>query len=117
VTFKELREQSGMTRTQFAKYFNISYRTIQNWELGLRECPQYLLDLMEYKLKKVYLIYKDSIDDACEIKGYIIGTEEDADRYCDELNKNSKYTWEEYTWERLDLLNPKADMERGGEDG
>ena len=50
--FKELRQASGMDRTQFAKYFNIPYRTVQNWELELRECPEYLLDLMHYKLQK-----------------------------------------------------------------
>ena len=50
MTFKELREGSGMTRGQFAEYFEIPYRTVQNWELGLRVCPDYLLKLMQYKL-------------------------------------------------------------------
>lgn len=50
MTFKELREGSGMARGQFAEYFDIPYRTVQNWELGLRECPEYLLKLMQYKL-------------------------------------------------------------------
>jgi DNA-binding transcriptional regulator YiaG len=48
---KEIRTASGMSRKQFAEYFEIPYRTLQNWELGLRECPEYLLKLMEYKLK------------------------------------------------------------------
>lgn len=52
MTFKELREKSGMNKTDFSKYFGIPYRTVQNWELGLRECPEYLLDLMQYKLEK-----------------------------------------------------------------
>ena len=59
MTFKELRERSGMTRPQFAEYFGIPYRTIQNWELGIRECPDYLLNLMEYKLRKEGLIRAD----------------------------------------------------------
>lgn len=50
MTFKELRERSGMSRGQFAEYFDIPYRTVQNWELGLRVCPDYLLKLMQYKL-------------------------------------------------------------------
>ena len=50
MTIKELREQSGMSRTQFAEYFNIPYRTIQDWELGNRTPPDYLIDLMVYKL-------------------------------------------------------------------
>lgn len=55
MTFKELREQSGMTRSQFAEYFEIPYRTIQSWELHGeskegRKCPDYLMNLMKYKL-------------------------------------------------------------------
>lgn len=52
MTIKELRERSGMTRPQFAKYFEIPYRTVQDWELGNRKCPEYLIKLIEYKLKK-----------------------------------------------------------------
>lgn len=52
MSFKDLRLASKMSRTDFAIYFGIPYRTIQNWELGLRECPQYLVELMHYKLKK-----------------------------------------------------------------
>lgn len=48
--FKELRVASGMNKTEFAKYFKIPYRTVQNWEMGARKCPEYLLELMEYKL-------------------------------------------------------------------
>lgn len=52
ITFKDLRIASGMSRPQFADYFNIPYRTVQNWELGLRDCPSYILELMLYKLIK-----------------------------------------------------------------
>ena len=51
ITFKEIREASGMSRKAFGEYFGIPYRTIQSWELGDRDCPEYLLDLMVYKLK------------------------------------------------------------------
>ena len=60
MTLKELRELSGMTRTQFADYFDIPYRTIQDWELGNRECKQYFIDLMEYKLRKEAVIREDT---------------------------------------------------------
>jgi DNA-binding transcriptional regulator YiaG len=50
--FKELLERSGMSTTDFAKYFGIPRRTVQNWKLGLAKCPEYLLNLIEYKLKK-----------------------------------------------------------------
>lgn len=51
-TFKELRESSGMNKTQFAEYFEIPYRTVQNWERRVNKCPEYLLKLMLYKLDK-----------------------------------------------------------------
>lgn len=56
MTIKDLRTRSGMNRKDFAEFFSIPYRTLQNWELGTRDCPQYLLDLIEYKLKNENLI-------------------------------------------------------------
>ncbi|MDE7207280.1 MAG: helix-turn-helix domain-containing protein [Lachnospiraceae bacterium] len=47
----KLRESTGMNRRQFAEYFEIPYRTVQDWELGSREMPEYLLRLIAYKLK------------------------------------------------------------------
>ena len=50
MTFKELREGSGMNKAKFAEYFEIPYRTVQNWEAGVNKCPDYLLKLLQYKL-------------------------------------------------------------------
>ena len=35
----------------FCEYFEIPYRTMQDWELGNRKMPDYLLRLMAYKIK------------------------------------------------------------------
>lgn len=51
MTFKELRASSGMNKTRFAQYFKIPYRTVQNWEAEVSACPEYLLELMAYKLQ------------------------------------------------------------------
>ena len=48
---RELREQTGLSQQKFSEYFGIPRRTIQNWELGINECNQYIIDLMEYKLR------------------------------------------------------------------
>lgn len=56
MTFKELRQKSGMNLTRFSQYFGIPYRTIQNWDRGERKCPEYLLDLMLYKLTNEKII-------------------------------------------------------------
>lgn len=50
MTIKELRISSGMTQKTFSEYFGISKRAIEEWEGGRRNCPQYLLNLIEYKL-------------------------------------------------------------------
>lgn len=61
MSFKELRIMAGMSLKQFSDYFDIPYRTIQNWEAEVRKCPEYLLELMAYKLKHEGLI-KEVID-------------------------------------------------------
>ena len=48
---KILRERSKMSLKQFSEYFNIPYRTLQHWEAGDRQCPVYVLELIEYKLR------------------------------------------------------------------
>ena len=55
----ELRESTGMTRTEFCEYFEIPYRTLQDWELGNRKMPEYLLRLMAYKIKMEELEKKE----------------------------------------------------------
>ena len=47
----ELRSSTGMSRREFCKYFEIPYRTLQDWELGNRKMPDYLLRLIEYKIR------------------------------------------------------------------
>lgn len=47
----ETRKRTGMNRREFAEYFNIPYRTVQDWELGNRQMPEYLFRLMEYKIR------------------------------------------------------------------
>ena len=48
---KALREAARMTRKQFAEYFGIPKRTVENWDSGTSSCPDYLRSLIEYKLR------------------------------------------------------------------
>ena len=52
MNIKELRTKSGMTQKQFSEYLNIPKRTIEEWEGQRRIPPIYVLELIEYKLKK-----------------------------------------------------------------
>lgn len=51
MTIKELRLQTGLSQTAFAKYFEIPLRTVQDWEQDKRKPPEYLVKLMAEKLK------------------------------------------------------------------
>lgn len=65
MTVKELRIMAQMTQKEFAEYFGISKRTIESWETESitagRKCPDYLLNLIEYKLIKegIVMTYKE----------------------------------------------------------
>ena len=48
---RKLRESTGMNRKQFCEYFEIPYMTETDWELGNRRVPQYLIRLMEQKVR------------------------------------------------------------------
>ena len=50
--FLKVLEISNMSMKRFSEYFNIPYRTVQSWKLGERKCPEYLLELVTYKLDK-----------------------------------------------------------------
>ena len=52
MSVSELVSETGMSKTAFAKGAGIPFRTLQNWCLGLRECPAYLRFLLaeHYKL-------------------------------------------------------------------
>ena len=52
----ELRNSTGMSRKEFCAYFDIPYRTLQDWELGNRKMPDYLLRLMAYKIEMEKLV-------------------------------------------------------------
>ena len=51
MTIKELRTASGMTIKAFSEYFGIPYRTVQDWEHGKRKPADYIVRLIEYKLR------------------------------------------------------------------
>lgn len=48
--FKMIREQSGMTRPEFSEWLGVPYRTMQEWEIGRRVMPEYVLRLIAYKV-------------------------------------------------------------------
>jgi len=50
MNLKDLRLQLGDTQSEFAKRYAIPFRTIQNWEAGVRKPPKYIKDLLEQRI-------------------------------------------------------------------
>lgn len=44
---KELRKKIGLSQTKFGELFGIPMRTIQDWELGYRTPPEYVINMIE----------------------------------------------------------------------
>lgn len=51
---KEIRKLTSLTQEQFSKQYNIPLPTLRHWERGDRECPNYVLELLEFKVKNDY---------------------------------------------------------------
>lgn len=63
IEIKNLREETGMNRTEFCEYFNIPYRTVQDWESGRRVMPEYVLRLLEYRIRTEKILKSMKEDD------------------------------------------------------
>ncbi|MBE5950545.1 MAG: DUF1016 family protein [Lachnospiraceae bacterium] len=48
---KKMREELGMNRTEFSQYIGIPLRTLEEWEAGRRQMPEYVLRLLVYYTK------------------------------------------------------------------
>lgn len=51
MNIREMRMLLGDTQSQFAARYNIPFRTIQNWETGLRTPPEYIVSLLEDRIR------------------------------------------------------------------
>lgn len=44
---KAIRMRTGMSQTAFGELYSIPMRTIQNWENGVTEAPDYVIELLD----------------------------------------------------------------------
>ena len=51
MNIRELRTRLGDTQSEFAARYNIPFRTVQNWETGMRKPPEYIVSLLEQRIK------------------------------------------------------------------
>ena len=50
-TIKEIRQATGLSQSKFAAALNIPVRSIQKWETGERSCPEYVVELIAYRVQ------------------------------------------------------------------
>lgn len=52
MNIREMRIRLGDTQSQFAQRYQIPFRTIQNWEAGTRKPPEYMIKLLELRIRE-----------------------------------------------------------------
>lgn len=57
---KQIRLRSGMNQKEFASYFGINLRTLQEWEQGRRNPPEYLPGLIERILQNDHFVIENT---------------------------------------------------------
>jgi len=61
-TLKGIREMLDMNRTEFSRYMGIPLRTLEEWEAGRRQMPEYVLRLISYYVKAQPLLKEKGIE-------------------------------------------------------
>lgn len=51
MNIREMRTLLGDTQSEFAARYNIPFRTVQNWEAGVRTPPEYMISLLEDRIR------------------------------------------------------------------
>jgi len=59
---KRIRDDLGMNRTEFSRYIKIPLRTLEEWEAGRRQMPDYVLRLIDYYVKMECLLEEGKIE-------------------------------------------------------
>ena len=52
MNIREMRTKLGDTQSEFAERYHIPFRTIQNWETGVRKPSEYILSLLEHQVNE-----------------------------------------------------------------
>lgn len=58
-TIQDIRKSTGLNRRNFCDALHIPYRTVEDWEKGVRNCPEYVTELIEYRVQNDPLFKKE----------------------------------------------------------
>ena len=50
-TIQEIRKSAGLSQAQFCAAMGIPASSLKKWEQGQRECPQYVVEMIAYRVE------------------------------------------------------------------
>ncbi len=62
IRLKKIRAELGLNRTEFSHYIGIPLRTLEEWEAGRRQMPDYVLRLISYYTRMQQLLAERNIE-------------------------------------------------------
>lgn len=65
-TIKEIRQSTGLSQAMFCEALGIPKRTLEDWEAGKRTPPEYVVELIAYRVQHDENIKKGGRD--CDIR-------------------------------------------------
>ena len=65
---KELRLQTGLSQSKFAKMFDIPVSTLKDWEQERRNPPAYVINMIRMILQYKGMLISQSYLEACEVR-------------------------------------------------
>lgn len=72
MTIKEIRALTGLSQVKFCEKYHIPLNTFARWEQGKREPPDYLVELLEFKVREDYKVEKlipmEMVDEMSSLK-------------------------------------------------
>lgn len=85
MTIKEIRQLTNLSQKKFCEKYGIPLQTLCKWEQGYRTCPDYVVELLEFKvredLKMEKMVSMSMIDEMKDLKDVLksVSTENAAD--------------------------------------
>lgn len=72
MTIKEIRALTGLSQPKFCQKYHIPLNTFARWEQGKREPPDYLVELLEFRVREDMgmekMIPMEMVDEMKELK-------------------------------------------------
>ena len=62
MTIKEIRVKYGLTQSQVSNITGVPFRSIQNWEAGVRKCPDYVEKMVVTMIENTFKTLIDGLE-------------------------------------------------------